>query len=172
MSAYKRFKTQMTDLNILISALEEIRPNWEGKMLVDPAGNLSPLGYQGDDRSVSAKAGYHAPKAVVIIPGSGSEIKGRGTNVVGTASNDISISRGEDGKFSIDISQNESRQYNEAFRNELSATYGLASRLKDALTGAGAGNVKILGDKQMVNHPTWGMVPGIPCAVKAKAVLA
>ena len=164
MSAYKRFKTQMTDLNVLIAALEEVKPNWRDQMLVDPAGKLHPYGYQGDDRT-QVTGTYHSPEAVIIIPGTGSELRGRGKNVVGGASNDISVSRGADGKFVIDISQNESHQYNDAFKQEVAANYGLADKLSKVVSSVGAGNLKI-GNKQTINHPTQGQVLGIPCAVK------
>jgi len=168
MSAYKRFKTQMTNLQILIAALEEVKPDWAGKMIVDPTGNLAPLGYQADDRTKLPKGHKnYAPKAVLIVPGEGSERVGRGVNAVGGASNDISVSRGADGKFEIIISDYDSSRYGEKFRKEVECTYGMADKLVKAIQSVGAANIKS-GSKQVAKHPQWGQCIAIPMAVKVK----
>ena len=167
MSAYKKFKTKMTRMECLIAALEEVKPEWHGQMIVDPSGNLAPLGYTGDDRTQSNSPEYHANSAVIIIPGTGSEKAGRGKNVVGGASNDISVERAEDGTFALNISANESGTYNEDFRDSVMTEYGLMERLQDAIKGAGAGNIQI-DPKQSVTHPDWGQVVGVPIRVRVR----
>ena len=81
MSAFKKVKTTCTDLDALVVALEETKPDWAGKMLIDHSGQLVPLGYQADDRT-KIQGEYHSDHAYIIVPGTGSQSVGRGDNVV------------------------------------------------------------------------------------------
>jgi hypothetical protein len=163
MSAYKRCKTNMTDLDIVIAAIEEVKPEWHGKMLIDREGKLVPLGYQGDDRTQRTDE-YHSDYATIIIPGSGSLQVGRGENVVGGASNDICVIMDTDGTYSIDISANESHVYNEAFQAEIKVNYGIAEKLYGVIDIMGMDNLQI-GEKQIINTEN-GPQTGIPMAVR------
>jgi hypothetical protein len=161
-SAYKVVQTQMKRVDVLTTALENIKPGWKGHIHVDEKGKTPLFGYGGDDRSKRAKTdGNYAPPCTIMIPGSG-RAKSKGfSNAVGGASNDIGFSRDANGNFSIHVSSYDQTQHGKKWQGELLAEYGLLERIDTAMK-AGAQ----IGHRQTYNHPRWGEVPGVKCRIK------
>jgi len=162
-SAYKIIATQMTRTDVLVAALEQVKPKWKGHIKSDETGSIPLYGYQGDDRTKKNKSDKnYAPPCTVMIPGEGSSRAGRGKNVVGGASNDIGFSRKADGTFVIHVSDYDRHKYGKDWENKIKMEYGLVEKV-DTAVKAGAQ----IGQRQTFNHPKWGQVEGVRCRIRA-----
>jgi hypothetical protein len=101
MSHFTTIKTNITDINALLKALQE-----QGFQSVEVHENAQPLyGYQGDIRP---------EKAEVIIR----------RKYVGNQSNDIGFQRQADGNFKAIISEYDRNKYSQDWLNSLTQRYG------------------------------------------------
>lgn len=122
MSAFKAIESSMTKENILVKALEHIKPEWAGKMEVSPAGDIHLKGYQGDDRAKAKPTDHnYAPPCVIRIPKA----------YVGSASNDIGFARSADGTLSIYVSDYDQGKYGQKFLDSVKSIYSITEGVDD-----------------------------------------
>ena len=156
MSAYKTIKTSMTNANVLKAALEQAKPEWQGKIEVSADGK--PVTISGDSRVkgelriAKGKAGTYADIGVVRTKGGNLSWK---------------ISDVDTGDYYKDAVKREEqgKLFGSKWQTAMSAEYALVEGCAHA-AHAGAQ----IGQRQTYNHPKWGQVVGVPCRIKKSAV--
>ena len=155
MSEYVIKQTQMVKIDALVKALETVMPKWKGNIMVsETAEGLALYGYHGDDRSkLPVGNANYAPKAHIVVPGSGSQQARGKANVVGGSSNDIGFVRSKDGTFSfISSAFDRSQGFNDEWVGKVKGEYGKAVCEHQAIKLKGK---SLQGQKWIDSDDTW-----------------
>ena len=154
MSEFKVFKSKMTDTNLAVQILEEMRPDWKGH--IEVGNDIHLLGYQGDDRAKKSTSDKnYAPPCEARVPGEGSSHKLGKKNCVGSASNDIGIVRESDGTLSLIVSQYDSSRYNHEWQQGVANKYSLREGQMQAVQGGAE-----VSQEMPCTDPQWGACIG------------
>lgn len=157
MSAYKTFKTQMTDVGLIAMALEEVKPEWKGKIKVSPKGDLA---IKGD----STKKGV-----LVVEKGAAKTYSDIGISVNKDGTLKWEISDVDTGDYFNDAATREAKGmlFGQKFLQDVQNMYALHEGVRDAVKGG----AEIISGKTDVTDPQWGACIGVKGRIRRMAIV-